>query len=267
MAVELGLRPVGLAELQNLILADLDPRHGVITVQELCRHPHNLRIEGADRFRGACRHVELDIGNAERDAPEARRVRLIAAHAVAPGADRLDMVIMLGECERRSFQLLRNGCEPRQQRLAAGDDDAGMPAQHLRRAIRQMKLAPADIDPHVGVRDHQIGIAGQPEAGDKEQRRQPLIGDGDVDMLEMDRVAEILCGAVEWLLHDEILDSRRVGKAKRAHHSRIKMVGTLGFAHPTNRSLTSTNSPAADSTPCSQTPAYWLAGRHSRFPA
>src|SRR5690348_6306407 len=77
-----------------------------------------------------------------------------------------------------------------------------MAAQHLRCASRQMKLASADIDPHVGVRHHQIGIAGQPEAGDVKQRRQPLVGDGDVDMLEMDRVAEILCGAVE-LLHDD----------------------------------------------------------------
>src|SRR6478752_6068313 len=75
-----------------------------------------------------------------------------------------------------------------------------MAAQHLRCASRQMKLTPADIDPHVGVRHHQIGIAGQPETGDIEQRRQPLVGDSDVDMLEMDRVAEILCGAVK-LLH------------------------------------------------------------------
>src|SRR3954471_3794467 len=88
-----------------------------------------------------------------------------------------------------------------------------MATQHLRTAIREMKLAPADIDPHVGVRDHQIGIAGQPEAGDIEQRRQPLIGDGDVDMLEMDRIAEILCGAVE-LLHDD--SSTFVGWAKRS---------------------------------------------------
>jgi hypothetical protein len=48
-----------------------------------------------DAFRGPDRHVELDIGNAERDAPEARGVRLVAAHAVAPRADRLDMVVVL----------------------------------------------------------------------------------------------------------------------------------------------------------------------------
>ena len=110
-----------------------------------------------------------------------------------------------------------------------------MAAQHLRAAVRQMKLAPADIDPHVAVRDHQIGIAGQPEACDIEQRRQPLVGDGDVDVLEMNGVAEVFCGTVE-LLHGDSPTFRRVGKAQRAHRSffLIQMVGTLRFAHPTS---------------------------------
>ena len=152
-------------------------------------------------FRGPNRNIELDIGNAERDAPEARGVRFVAAHAIAPGAGRLDMVVVLAEFERGAFQLLRDRRQPLKQRLAPGDDDCGMAAKHLRSTIRQMKLALADIDPHVGVRHHQIGIAGQPEAGDIEQRRQPLIGHRDVDVLEMDRVTEVFCGAVELLLH------------------------------------------------------------------
>src|SRR5829696_7852008 len=126
-----------------------------------------------------------------------------------------------------------------------------MAAQHLRGAVRQMKLAPADIDPHVGVRHHQIGIAGQPEACDIEQRRQPLIGDGDVDMLEMNGVAEILCGAVEWLLHDEILRRAPVGWAKRIvptifQSQRIKMVGTAQARLCPPYESTSSNSPAAN---------------------
>jgi hypothetical protein len=76
-----------------------------------------------------------------------------------------------------------------------------MAAQHLRLAFRQMKLAPADIDPHVGVGHHQIGIAGEPKACDVKQRRQPLIGDLDVDMFEMDGVAEVLGGTIEGLMH------------------------------------------------------------------
>ena len=81
--------------------------------------------------------------------------------------------------------------------------ERGMPAQHLWRAGRQMKLAAADIHPHVAVGDHQIGVAGEAEAGHVEQGRQPLVGDLDVDMLEMDGIAEVFGGAVEMLLlHD-----------------------------------------------------------------
>ena len=110
------------------------------------------------------------------------------------------MVIVFAEREFGAFEFLGDRRQPLQQRLAAGDHDAGMAAKHLRRACRQMKLALADIHPHVGVGHHQIGIAGQPEAGDIEQRRQALIGHEDIDVFEMDRVAEIFCGAVE-LLH------------------------------------------------------------------
>src|SRR5437879_7862355 len=63
-----------------------------------------------------------------------------------------------------------------------------------------MKLAAADIDPHVGVRHHDVGIAGEPKPGDIEQRGQPLVRHRHVDMFEMDGVAEILGGAVELLL-------------------------------------------------------------------
>ena len=90
------------------------------------------RIERANGLGRADRHVELDIGNAERDAAEARGVRLVAAHAIAPGAGRLDMVVVLAERERRALELACATGEPREQRLAARDHDAGMAAQHLR---------------------------------------------------------------------------------------------------------------------------------------
>ena len=108
---------------------------------------------------------------------------------------------MLAERERGAVEFFGDGREPAEQRLAAGDDDAGMAAQHLRLAARQMKLASADIDPHVGVGHHQIGIAGEPEPGDIEQRRQMLVGHLDVDVFEMDRIAEVFGGAVELLVH------------------------------------------------------------------
>src|SRR5436305_10571152 len=76
-----------------------------------------------------------------------------------------------------------------------------MAAQHLRVSARQMKLAAADIDPHVSVGHHQIGVAGKPEACDIKQGGQALVRHLDVDVFEMDRVAEIFGGAVERLLH------------------------------------------------------------------
>ena len=72
-----------------------------------------------------------------------------------------------------------------------------MAAQHLRFAARQVKLAAADIDPHIGVGHHQIGIAGEPKPGDIKQRGQTLVGHLDVDVFEVDRVAEIFGGTVE----------------------------------------------------------------------
>ena len=75
---------------------------------------------------------------------------------------------------------------------------AGMAAQHLRLAGRQVELAAPDIDPHVGVGDHHVGIARQPEPDRVEQLRQALVRDLHVDVLEMDGVAEILGGAVEF---------------------------------------------------------------------
>nr|WP_245315645.1 hypothetical protein [Bradyrhizobium neotropicale] len=76
-----------------------------------------------------------------------------------------------------------------------------MTAQHLGFAARQVKLALAGIDPHVGVGHHQVGVAGEPEPRDVKQAGEALIRDLDVDVLEMDRVAEILGGSVELLRH------------------------------------------------------------------
>ena len=160
-----------------------------------------MLIELGDALRGADRHVELDIGNAERDAAEALRVGLVQADGVAPGAGGLDVIVVLGESEFGAVEPRLDVGEPRQQRLAAFDDDAGLAAQHLRLAGRQMELAAADIHPHVVVHHHQIRIAGEAEARAVEQLRDPLIRDRDVDVLEVDGIAEVLGGAVEGLLH------------------------------------------------------------------
>src|SRR5260370_21327437 len=126
VAVVIRLRPIGLAELQILVLGHLHARHGAIAVRKLGGHPHDRWIERANAWRGPDRDLEFDIGDAERDAPEARGVRLIAAHAIAPWTGRLDMVVVLAKRERRTVELFVDRCEPFEQRLAARDHDPGI---------------------------------------------------------------------------------------------------------------------------------------------
>ena len=76
-------------------------------------------------------------------------------------------------------------------------------AEHLATgALSSAALAQAALDPQAAAveLDDAAGER-QPEAGDVEQCRQTLIGYEDIDVFEMDRVAEIFGGAVEWL-HD-----------------------------------------------------------------
>src|SRR5262249_31880663 len=80
---------------------------------------------------------------------------------------------------------------------------------------RQMELAPADVDPHVVVRGHQVGVAREPKPGGIEQGRQPLVRDRDIDVLEVDGIAEVLGGAIEGLLHGDCS-----GRVLTGHYSR-----------------------------------------------
>ena len=68
-----------------------------------------------------------------------------------------------------------------------------------------MKLAPADIDPHIGEPGVHVGVARQPEPLDVEQVALHLVGDLQVDMLEPGDVAEILGLAVVVLRHQILL--------------------------------------------------------------
>src|ERR1700680_3486812 len=119
-----------------LVVAHLHGRDGGIAVPEFGRHSHDLWIKLANAFRGACRDLKLDIGDAERDASEAGGVRLIAAYAIAPGTYRLDMIVVLTKGEFRAFQFPRDRREPVEQGVSARDDEPGMSPQPLRLAAR-----------------------------------------------------------------------------------------------------------------------------------
>src|SRR5262245_3662035 len=64
-----------------------------------------------------------------------------------------------------------------------------------------MELAAPDVHPHVVVGDVEIGIAREAKPDHVEQSGDPLIRDLHVDVLEMDRIAEVFRRAVVALLH------------------------------------------------------------------
>src|SRR3954453_6710932 len=109
VAVIVRLRAVGFAEPEILVLAHLHLCDRGVAVLQLGRDAHDLGIERANAWCGPERHVELDIRDAERDAPEALSIRLVAAHPIAPWAYRLDVVVMLAERKRGALELSRDG--------------------------------------------------------------------------------------------------------------------------------------------------------------
>src|SRR5262249_11291220 len=118
----------------------------------------------------------------------------------APGADRLHAVVAFAEVEFRSFQRLAHLGQALEQRGAIGQNQSGNAAQHVRLPDRQVKLAYDDIYPHIAGAGIEEGIAGEAEDGDVDMGCQVVIADGDIDVHEMDDVAEILGRAVELLV-------------------------------------------------------------------
>src|SRR5262249_19355062 len=73
-----------------------------------------------------------------------------------------------------------------------GHHQPGHATQDFRCSHRQVELAHADIDPHVTGAGIEEWIARQSESADIVVGRNVLIADADVDMTEIDDVAEIL---------------------------------------------------------------------------
>src|SRR5438270_12366284 len=109
MTVVVRLRGIGLAELQILILANFRARQSAVLGFQFGWYSHEFWIERANAFGRPARHLKLDIGDAERDATEARGIRLIAAQAIAPRTCPFDEVLVLAKCGRGGLRLL---CDP-----------------------------------------------------------------------------------------------------------------------------------------------------------
>src|SRR5262249_730764 len=97
--IELRERLVGFTKQEMLVLANPDGGHGSVAVCDLRGRVDHVAIKAADAAGGADRHVELDIGHSERDPPETGSIGLMAADAIAPGADGLDVIVVLAEIE------------------------------------------------------------------------------------------------------------------------------------------------------------------------
>ena len=157
---------------------------------------HHLGIEPRDTFRRAGAYIEADIGHAELDAAEALHVGFVDVDAVAPWADRLDAVVALAEIEFGIGERLAHALKPLQERRAVRDNQADNAAHLIGLAHRQMELAHADIDPHIAGAGIEERIARQAEPGDVKMRGEMLIADADIDVAEIDDVADVLRGAV-----------------------------------------------------------------------
>ena len=162
-------RLVGLVEQQILMVADVDPGDPARPVAVDCGlGAKQLAIEARDPLGGAFRHVELEIGHAEIDRAKALEVRAVHVEAVAPRAGHLDMVIVLGDGELGAGERLLDAGEAGEQRIAVGGHQGDRAAQYLGVAGRQVKLALADIDPHVREARVHIRVARQAQPLDVE---------------------------------------------------------------------------------------------------
>src|SRR5262249_15875171 len=186
-------RRVGLAEIPVLSLAHLHAGFRCVCVLDYRRErAHYLAIEAPDALSRARTHVERDIRHAQHDAAEAALIRRMHVDAITPRANGLDAVVAFPEIELGSLQRLAQLRQTAKQRGAVRDDQAGDAAQHVGLAGRQMELAHSDIDPHVAGASVEKGIARKTEAGDVILRCQTLVADADIDVPEIDDIAEIL---------------------------------------------------------------------------
>src|SRR5208337_4726273 len=122
----------------------------------------------------------------------------------------------------RCFEPFASSFEAANERLAIGHHDSGVTAENLRWAGRQMELAAADVDPHVGWAGHQKGIARQAESGDVEDGRLLLVGDRYVDVFQRDDVAEVFGGSIKSTLHGSLHPRVRPAVSREPRKPRLQ---------------------------------------------
>jgi hypothetical protein len=165
-------------------------------VDDFGRRLQDLAIKASDRRRRAGPDIETDIGHAELNTAEALLIRCVHMDTVAPGANGFDAVVAFAKFELGAGERFARMCQPLEQGVAIRRDEPDHATHDFRRTHRQMELAHADIDPHIARAGIKERIAGEPEPGHVILRRHVLIVDADIDVTEIDDVADILRGAV-----------------------------------------------------------------------
>ncbi len=142
------------------------------------------------------RGVELDIRHPSRSRPKRAgsgawtRIRLPHGQLTSICAP------LRSNAKRVPSSSGRTRREGRRDELEVRDDQPDPAAQHLCRAGRQVELARADVDPGVVDADAQVRVAREAQAHHVEHDRELLVGHRDVDVAELDDVADVLRAAV-----------------------------------------------------------------------
>ncbi len=112
----------------------------------------------------------------------------MTANFIAPGTGDVEVIFFRGITEFRSLQIAAHRVQAPGDGVDIRRHQTDPAAHYLRLAGRQVKLATADIDPHIDHACDQIRVAREAHPDDVKQYRQPLIGHRHVDMLEPDDI-------------------------------------------------------------------------------
>src|SRR5580658_2884202 len=133
-----------------------------LVVFDQCRRCcHHLLIEADDPFDSLYRYIEFHVGNTQRYGSELL-IGLMAPDAIPPWTGRLNVRVALVKVETSAFEMSAHLGQALHECFPVRYYDADMAAQHLRFASGQVKLAAADINPHIDGTGHQERVTRQP---------------------------------------------------------------------------------------------------------
>ena len=144
-----------------------------------------------------------------------KSLRRVGANGVAPWTGHGDVIAFLFPVELGAREQSRDRVQATLQVVKVRHDDADVAAPLLRRALRQVKLLRASVDPHVAGAEIDVGIARKAESADVEQGRDLLIRHREVDVLHVEHIADVLFASIELFRFSHGISSSRSSRAPR----------------------------------------------------